>query len=57
MNRTFWIVAGLFIVLVLVVAGLRTSVGTGTLSENKSASTDGDLKLVSEQSPYMRTER
>jgi preprotein translocase subunit SecG len=57
MNRTFWIVAGLFIVLVLVVAGLRTSVGTGTLSENKSASADGDWKLVSEQSPYMRTER
>jgi preprotein translocase subunit SecG len=57
MNRTFWIVAGLFIVLALVVAGLRTNLGTGTPSENRSASADGDLKLVSEQSPYMRTER
>ena len=57
MHRTFWIVAGLFIALALTAAGLRTNVGSGSLSEAKSASTDGNLKLVSEQSPYMRTER
>jgi hypothetical protein len=57
MHRTFWIVAGLFIALALIAAGLRTNVGSGSLSEAKSASTDGNLKLVSEQSPYMRTER
>jgi preprotein translocase subunit SecG len=37
MNRTFWIGAGLFIVMALVVAGLRTNLGTGTLSENRTA--------------------
>jgi hypothetical protein len=57
MNRTFWVVAGLSIALALIAAGLRTNVSTGSLSDTKSASADADLKLVSEQSPYMRTER
>jgi hypothetical protein len=57
MTRTFWIVAGLFMVLASIVAGLRTNIGTGSLSETKSHSADVDLKLVSQQSPFMRTER
>ena len=56
MNRTFLIVGGL-LVLVLIVGVLRTNGGTGSLSETKGASADGDLKLVSERSPYMRSER
>jgi hypothetical protein len=57
MTRTFWIVAGLFMVLASIVAGLRTNIGKGSLSETKSSSADVDLKLVSQKSPFMRTER
>jgi hypothetical protein len=54
MTRTFWIVAGLFMVLASIVAGLRTNIGRGSLSETKSAFAEVDLNLVSQQSPYMR---
>jgi hypothetical protein len=57
MTRTFCIVAGLFMVLASIVASLQTNIGAGSLSETKSASADADLKLVSQQSPFMRTER
>jgi hypothetical protein len=36
MNRILWVVAGLFIALALIAAGLQSNVGTGSLSDTKS---------------------
>ena len=62
MSRSFWIVAGLLVVSVFIITTIRDTrealpTKSTELTEKASVPHGENIKLVSEQSPYMRTER
>jgi hypothetical protein len=62
MNRSFWIVAGLLVVSVFIITTIRDTgealpTKSTELTEKASVPDGENIKLISEQSPYMRTER
>jgi hypothetical protein len=62
MSRSFWIVAGLLVVSVFIITTIRDTgealpIKSTELTEKASVPDGENIKLISEQSPYMRTER